>query len=125
MRKVLTALLLMVLVACTQGPAYRTQALPSGKSVKVLGMTKMFFRQGDPALILKYQTDLPIDDVPGLAKEADEIWPLFRINVEKAGLSSGAITATTPPEGHIVKRSKTYTFVYTKATDGQWSRKRK
>ena len=122
MRKLLIALTFVTLAACVQGPAYQIQQLPSGKPVKVLGMTKMFFSHGDPALILKYQTDLPIDDVPALTKEADEIWSSFRVNVESAGLSAGMISANTPPKGFILTTSKSYNFVYKKSADGQWSR---
>jgi len=35
--------------------------LPSGREVKVWGVTKMFFSKGDPALMLKYRTDLRLD----------------------------------------------------------------
>jgi len=48
--------------------------LPSGREVKVLGVTKMFFSKGDPALMLKYRTDLRLDDQEQLLKEVEEVW---------------------------------------------------
>lgn len=125
MRHLLAVLLATILAACKPEPGYYIETLPSGKQIKVLGVTKMFFAKGDPALILKYQTDLPLDDEPALTKEADEIWPSFRANVEKAGLSSGVISAATPPKGFIVTTSQSYNFVYVKSENGQWSRTRK
>jgi hypothetical protein len=124
-RKPLLAIALVVLTGCSAGPGYQAQTLPSGKIVKVLGVTQMSFAKGDSALILKYQTDLPIDDIAALAKEADEIWPSFRVDVEKAGLSNAVMSATSPPNGFIVKQSKSYTFVYTRDQGGNWSRGKK
>jgi len=48
--------------------------LPSGREVKVLGVTEMFFSKGDPALMLKYRTDLRLDDQEQLLKEVEEVW---------------------------------------------------
>jgi len=50
-------------VRCWQGcgsadTGYTVHRLPSGREVKVLGVTEMFFSKGDPALMLKYRTDL-------------------------------------------------------------------
>ena len=54
--------------ADTGGTVHR---LPSGRAVKVLGVTKMFFSKGDPAPMLKYRTDLRLDEQEQLRKEVE------------------------------------------------------
>ena len=55
----LAAILLSIAVACGGSPSpYQERTLPSGQTVKVLGVGKMFFTKGEAALMLKYQTDL-------------------------------------------------------------------
>lgn len=73
-------------------------------------------------LVLKYQTNIPIEDTKQLAKEADKIWPDFQENVEAAGLSYGMLSAQAAPRGFIVTTTKSFNFVYTKDKNGQWTR---
>jgi len=55
----LGATILTILLGCGGSPPpYQERTLPSGQTVKVLGVGKMFFTKGDAALMLKYQTDL-------------------------------------------------------------------
>lgn len=123
MRAVALALLLAVLAACGPGQQYQVATLPSGKQVKVLGVTKMYSTNGkNKWLILNYRTDLAIDDVTALRKEADEIWPHFKIDVERAGMDEAAIRASTPPTGFILTKSNTRTTAYKKSADGHWAR---
>ena len=116
------ALLLPValLCACSNGPAYRSVTLPSGRVVKVLGVGPIRFGSGEIGLSLTYQTDLKISDQDALRKEADEIWAAFRVDAEKAGVHSAIISANEIPEGMIIKKSRTYTFVYQKSDIGEW-----
>jgi hypothetical protein len=97
--------------------------LPSGKQFKVLKVVKMFASEGPPALMLQYQTSLPIDDVPSLEREADEVWSVFRPDVEKAGLVRAIVGPTTEPKGFLVTTSTSYNFVYARGADGAWSRR--
>lgn len=122
MRFLAFALIVLILNGCTGNPQYQTQILPNGKEVKIIGITKMYSTNGvNKWLILNYQTDLPIDDVPALTKEVDLIWPYFKNDVEKAGMAEAAITATSAPTGFIVQQSNTHTFAFKKGADGKWS----
>jgi len=69
--------------------------------------------------MLKYQTDLKISDLPALRKEVDEIWPVFRGDVEKARLTAAVINANEKPQGFIVQNANVYNFVF-KKLDGTW-----
>ena len=82
----------------------------------------MYLTEDSPALMLKYQTDIGIDDVDLLRKEVEEIWPMFRVNVEESGLSNAIILATSSPErtGLIFSTSQSYNFVSSKKENGTW-----
>jgi hypothetical protein len=85
-----------------------------------LGVGKINFSQGAPALMLKYQTDLQVSDKAALRPEVNEIWASFRVDVENAGLKSAIISANEVPRGLIVKQGNAYNFVYEKQADGSW-----
>src|SRR5436190_11174999 len=70
--------------------------LPSGKQIKVVGIVPMHFANGSDALVLNCETDISIDDKTALRKQADEIWSIFRKNVEEAKMTNGVIRVTHP-----------------------------
>lgn len=70
MRFASVALLLMT-AACQAQPT-REVTLPSDKKVNVIAVGQINFANDSPALMLKYQTDLKISDLPALRKEVDE-----------------------------------------------------
>ena len=94
--------------------------LPSGKEIKVNGMSKIFAQDGDAALVLNYETDIPIEDKDLLRKEVDEIWSGFQKDVEAANLNTGIIRAVHVEGSGIVRNGKGYGFVFIKGEDGQW-----
>jgi len=112
-----------ILVACgAREPQYKLVKLPSGRSIKVLSMMKMYFTNDQPALMIKYETDLPIDNVTALGKEVDDIWQTFQADVERAHVNGAIISATTPSSGGFVSTNQSYNFVFQKSGDGSWHR---
>ena len=77
----------MLLCCCATAPTYRTVSLPDGKAIKVIGVMPIHFSSGETSLMLKYQTDLKVDDTIALRKEADDIWSSFQRDAEKAKFS--------------------------------------
>ena len=114
--------LLILLSGCgSTGPQYQLVKLPSGKEVKVLGVGKIFFTQDEPALMLKYQTAMSLDDKFSLQKEeVDEIWDSFKPDVDKAGLQNAIISANEAPKGRFIRHNRSYNFVFKKSNDGTW-----
>lgn len=47
-------------------------------------------------MALEYETDININDVESLRKEAEEIWPVFRVNVENEKMVNAIIKASKP-----------------------------
>src|SRR5947209_4441118 len=99
-----TVVLLAVLVSCSSAAQMAKEAtLPSGKKIKILGVGRMYFTNGSPpALMLKYQTGLKITDMVALEKEVNEIWSVFKADVERAGLTAGMVSANEIPRGNSV-----------------------
>jgi hypothetical protein len=100
-----------------------TMRLPSGKQIVVLGIRTLAFTKDPPALMFSYRTDISIDDKVALQREVDEIWPLVRPDVERAGLTAAVISANEGTTGDgLVKHNRGFNFVFEKAPDGTWSR---
>ncbi len=114
--------LLFILVGCgvNTKSSSKPYKLPSGKQIRITGMNKMDFPNGGSALVLNYETDIPIDDKVALRKEVDEIWGVFQKDVEAASLKGGVIRATHLEGSGLVKNGKGYGFVFEKREDGSW-----
>ncbi len=120
---VLLALLISIgNLACSgSGQQYQETTLPSGKIIKVIGIGKMYFGKDNTALMLKYQTDISIEDVNSLRREVEEIWQSFVVNVEKENLNAAIISANEPPKstGWFTTTNRMYSFGYRKI-NGNW-----
>jgi hypothetical protein len=114
--------LLIFTLCCSDGSAQnsKTYRLPSGKQIKVNSVGKMTFPNGDSALVMNYETEIPIEDKDSLRKEVDEIWSVFQKDVEKAEVKAGVIRATHYEGSGLVRNGKGYGFVYVKGDDGKW-----
>ncbi len=114
---------LVTLGGCSPGSSYTIQKLPSGKELKVVSVGPVFFTDDETALMLRYQTDISIDDVAPLQLEAQEIWPVFRLDVERAGKNIGILQAQGPKEqvfGPLVTTNRNYSFIWTRESTGAW-----
>jgi hypothetical protein len=122
-------LLLLLLHACgsdrRRQPTYQIHTLPSGEQVKVLGIGRINFAGSGPALMLRYQTDLEVDDTTALRAEADKLWEEFRKDAERAQVKSAVISANSAPSGGLVSRGRMFNFVYEKDAQGSWHAVRK
>ena len=97
--------------------------LKSGKEVKVLKVGPVINTSGKRlGLMLQYETELKLSDKTALHKEVDEIWEVFRSDVEKARDKAGIISATEKPTGYVIQHSNSYNFMFEKRTDGTWHR---
>ncbi|MBV9494340.1 MAG: hypothetical protein JOZ54_08835 [Acidobacteria bacterium] len=120
---VLLVLVALLALGCVRQEApHQDLQLPTGRTVKVLSVGKLYFSNDRPALTLKYQTDLPITNVDALGAEVDEIWMVFQPEVDRANVTNAIITASTPPKGTFVTTGSNYNFVFQKGEDGTWRR---
>jgi hypothetical protein len=94
--------------------------LPSGKEIKFMGIYKVVVKHDSPALAFRYETNIPIDNMAELKKEAEEIWKYFKIDVEKAKHDWAVIRAEFPRKGFIVTTNRSYGFIIEKDGNDKW-----
>jgi hypothetical protein len=114
----------IMIVGCTtdnhQGKPFQ---LPSGRVIRILAMTPLHYTNGNPpSLMFQYQTDLRVSEKEALRVEADEIWPVLRIDAERGNLTTAIVSAHEVPTGLFLKKSQGFNFVYEKGSDGSWRR---
>lgn len=90
------------------------------KLITPTGVHKMDFPNGESALIMEYQTAIPISNMVQLRNEVGWIWEAFSVDVENAKLTNGVIRATHPEGSGLLTHSKGYGFVFAKRPDGKW-----
>ena len=111
--------MLVIAIACSsQAQNFKAFKLPSGKEIKITGMVKMNFPNSDPALVLNYLTDIPVENRLELRKEIDEVWSVFQKDVENAKLNAGVIRVTHMEGSGFVKSGKGYGYIFVKRDDG-------
>jgi hypothetical protein len=130
MRLRLIAVIALCLAACGQPEAPKQLLmLPSGKRLEVLsketatnGSTNTF--QFDYLTSVHMFLPPTVAERQELIAEADEIWPVIRPDVEKAGLSIATIVAQ-PSRGSIAGVPVAvigFAVTFKRGTDGTWSR---
>jgi hypothetical protein len=114
---------ILVLAGCrgTPQPPIKLHTLPSGEQVKVLGIRKITSSASGPALMLRYQTDMNMDDANAVHAEAERIWADFRKDAEQAHVQSAIISANSPPSGGgVITHTRAYNFVFERRGTGDW-----
>jgi|GEM_PF-2081787 len=123
--KYITLILFFVFLfntACFAEPYFTKQVLPSGQELKVIALAKISFKDGPPALGLKYETDLDIKNKQLLREEAEKIWPFFRPTVEKHGMTNAALIASEPRKyTGPTYTVNNFTFVVKSKKNGTWA----
>jgi hypothetical protein len=98
-------------------------ALPSGRRVVVLGSGPVRFTQGAPALMIRYATELSVDDTVPLAREAEEVFQAYRQRAEAAKLNGLVASAFEMPRGGgSGQQARGYNFSWTRDGSGLWHR---
>jgi len=96
--------------------------LSSGRVVNIIApMIKMQFLNGTKALRLRYITDINLENKKELKEEADDIWSVFKYNVEEMGYNVAILAAYKPWEGDFQNtRHSGFMFRLEKQSNGQW-----
>ena len=113
---------ILILAGCgASQPHVQVRRLSSGESVKVLGISKINSSASGPALMLKYQTDLNMDDADAVHAEAARIWVEFSKDAEQAQVQSAIVSANAPPTGAgVISHTRAYNFVFKQNARGDW-----
>lgn len=125
-RSIQLAFLLCGLLICTESyaqPQYTARQLMSGRIAKIIMVGPVvYLGSKDKSLKLQYLSDFTVDDKRNLAKEAGDIWPLFRLDVERGGYTSAIISALEKSKSGFlgITTSRTFNFVLLKDKSGNW-----
>jgi len=99
-----------------------TVKLSSGVTIKVLSVSKVEYSKGIMALLVRYQTNLSIDERKQLSEEVDNVWKLAVKDVDHYGFSEAIISSNEVPRGIIFTTNRLQNFIYEKDSDGKWTR---
>lgn len=100
-------------------PEQRLLSLPSGRRVRVLGMTGIQV-DSRPAVVLRYETFLTLKDAVAVRDEAGEVWDQIRRDVEHAGSGAAVLQATGSVDGWVFPSASTRSFAWRREHDGAW-----
>jgi hypothetical protein len=123
-RSCVVALALVLFLGCFDShPVWRSQRLPSGKTIKVTFFNLVWGAEHDERIpsqdcfALEYVTSVPVTDAQARDREAREVFELIRPTSELWGFSTATVTAF-----RTVERKGNYNlFVFTRGKNGQWS----
>ena len=127
-RTVLTLVVLFGLATACSGGAgsggghssYQLLPLTSGRRVKLLEERRTTSERSEPALMLAYQTDVPLTDTVGLRAEAAAIWRDYESRADTAGVRSVSLVANAPPAGSRLVTLITRSYYFDKDAAGNW-----
>ncbi len=100
----------------------QTVRLADGKEVKVLSVSSIEYTKGVMALMVRYQTNLSVDEHKALSDEVDEVWKVAETDCDHLGYSEAIISSNEVPRGIFVTASRMYNFIFEKGPDGHWTR---
>jgi hypothetical protein len=102
--------------------ANETLKLPTGRTAKILSVSKIEYSKGVMALMIRYQTTLSVDERKALSQEVDEVWKFAQKDVEHYGFDDAIISSNEVPRGVFITASRIANFIYEKGADGKWTR---
>jgi len=102
--------------------ANETIKLPSGRTVKVLSVSKVEYSKGVMALMVRYQTTLSVDESKALSQEVDDFWKIAVKDVEHYGYNEAILSSNEVPKGIFLSSNRMLTFLFEKGPDGKWTR---
>ena len=118
------AFLLLIVSRSQAAPLAATQLLklPSGRTAKILSVSKVEYSKGVMALMLRYQTTLSVDERKALSQEVDEVWKIAQKDVDRSGYGEAIISSNEVPKGIFITANRMANFIYEKGADGKWTR---
>lgn len=99
--------------------------LPSGQRIVLLSVGRYQIEDGDPLLLLRYQTGIDIADTTALRQQARQVWLLLRPEAERGHYLTAALVAQSPLTGLCFRgqglcRFRQYGFVLRYSSDKGW-----
>jgi len=99
-----------------------TLKLPSGRTAKILSVSKVEYSKGVMALMVRYQTTLSVNERKALSQEVDDVWKFAQKDVERYGYNEAIISSNEIPRGVFITTNHVLNFIFEKGADGKWTR---
>jgi hypothetical protein len=96
--------------------------LPTGRTAKILSVSKIEYSKGVMALMVRYETSLSMDDRRALSEEVDDVWKVAQKDVEHYGYEEAIVSSNEQPKGIFITANRMLNFIYEKGADGKWTR---
>jgi hypothetical protein len=96
--------------------------LPNGHTVKILSVSKVEYSKGVMAVMVRYQTNLSIDERAALQQEVDDFWKIAVKDVEHFGFNEAIVSSNEVHKTMFLTSSRTLNFIFEKGPDGKWTR---
>lgn len=93
--------------------------LPSGRSVRLLAMAQTG-PEAQPAVVLRYETSLPLGNGAAVGAEAGEVWEKLRGQIESDGAHAAVLQATGSVDGWVFPYASSRKFGWRRAQGGNW-----
>jgi hypothetical protein len=101
----------------------QTIKLPCGSTVKILSVSRIEYSKGVPALMVRYQTRLSVEQQrKALSDEVDSLFSLAQKQVDHDGFHEAIISSNEVPKGIILTANRMLNFIFEKGDDGKWTR---
>ncbi len=117
--KLIIALIALSAALIANAAELKSLRLPSGERVTVLSIEKTRLHQSNEiALVLTYQTSKDFVDIMSVAYEVEQVWLVFKKDVEKARVGAAVVVASEAPRLNGLTRSAGW--VWKRGADGSW-----
>ena len=96
--------------------------LPGGHTVKILSISRVEYSKGVMALMVRYQTNLSLDERTALIEEVDDFWKVAVKDVDHTGFKEAILSSNEIHKGIFLTSSRILNFIFEKGPDGKWTR---
>jgi len=93
--------------------------LPSGRSVRLLALAQAG-PDAQPAVVLRYETTLPLHNAAAVTGEAREVWDKLRGQIESEGAKAAILQATGSVDGWVFPFASSRKFGWRREAAGEW-----
>ncbi|MFN2427428.1 MAG: hypothetical protein ABR587_13390 [Candidatus Binatia bacterium] len=94
-------------------------SLPSGREVRLLTFAQAG-APSQPAIVLRYETSLPLTNGAAVSREAEEVWDKVRAQLESEGAHAAVLQATGSVEGWVFPFASSRKFAWRRDKGGEW-----
>jgi hypothetical protein len=118
----LAVALATALGACHEVDRTNAWELPSGKQVTIIGVDKLYSGAvSDWALVVSYESAVPLDQDDALRREVDDVWAVFKNKVDRARVNYAIVSPNAPTSSGVVTSRRSVSYLFTRAASGRWT----